>query len=123
MKHDTLQKTTPVRSDTFVPHIDVLEKSGEWIVQLDMPGVRRDGLEIEVENDVLSVRGQVAPRQANDASFHLREYAVGDFYRSFQLGDAVARDGIRAEYEGGVLTLHVPKASKVLPRRIQVTPA
>ena len=110
-------------TETFLPRMDVFEQSGEWVVELDMPGVRTDGLEIEVEKDVLSVRGRVDPRQANDATFHLQEYAVGDFFRSFQLGDAVARDGIRAEYKGGVLKLHIPKVSEVMPRRIQVTSA
>ncbi|MBL0927185.1 MAG: Hsp20/alpha crystallin family protein [Phycisphaerales bacterium] len=109
---------------TFRPSADVVDTRSEIVVQIDMPGVRSESVEIEVEGGTLTISGRVAPRIPPEGSRWLvREYGVGDFRRVFTLGDGVDRSNIRAEMAQGVLTLRLEKAAAAKARRIPVTVA
>jgi HSP20 family molecular chaperone IbpA len=106
---------------TFVPRFDIWEGEGELLLHGDLPGVKSEDLDIRFENRELSIRGKVAPRHSSE---YLRsEYSLGDFHRSFTVGEAIDAEQITAEMKDGVLTLRLPKSKQVMPRRIQVTPA
>jgi HSP20 family molecular chaperone IbpA len=85
----------------------------------DLPGVTPENLDIRFENNELTVHGKVSPRQEN-IEFLYGEYGIGDFHRTFTVGEAVDAEKISAEMRNGVLTLHLPKSEKVKPRRIEV---
>ncbi|MBU0640175.1 MAG: Hsp20/alpha crystallin family protein [Planctomycetes bacterium] len=105
---------------TYVPNVDILENDQKLMLLADMPGVKADDLDIRYEHGELSVHGHVQPRQDTQGNYLLREYGVGDFYRSFQVGEGIDPTGIEAELRDGVLMLHLPKTEQAVPRKISV---
>jgi len=87
----------------------------------DMPGAGAGDVDVHYENGQLSIHGKVDPRQdESNTNYLLHEYGVGDFHRTFQVGEGIDAARIAADMRNGVLTLHLPKAQEVLPRRIEV---
>jgi HSP20 family protein len=89
----------------------------------DTPGAIADAIDIRYEDGVLTIHGRVPSRSPEGRRLLLQEYGVGDFHRSFRLGDRIDASGISAEYVEGVLTVHLPKVEAARPRRIEVRPA
>lgn len=104
---------------TFQPLVDIVETADGLSLRIDVPGVSSQNLNIEFERGVLTIHGKVSPRQ-NNVHYLVREYEVGDFHRSFEVRDTVDASRITAELKNGVLTLHLPKAEAVKPRKIEV---
>ncbi len=104
----------------FRPNVDIVERPEELVVLADMPGTRSEGTEVDFEDGTLTIHGRVAPRHTEGTEFLLREYNVGDFYRTFHVNEAIDTNNITAEYADGVLTLHLPKAEAAKPRKIHV---
>lgn len=129
MTTQTLDKPAPadvVRTNRacggrcYQPNVDIVESPAELTLYADMPGVRGDGVDVNFENGTLTLVGKVGPRQKDDTNFLLREYGLGDFHRTFQVGEAIDAEKITAELVDGVLTLHLPKAEAARPRKIAV---
>ncbi len=111
----------PIRGgQTFVPAVDIIERPAELLLLADMPGVGSGSVNVSYERGLLTVHGQVTPRQDPNSNYLLHEYGVGDFYRRFEIGEGVDASRIEAELRDGVLTVHLPKSAKILPRRISV---
>jgi HSP20 family protein len=109
------------RSGQFYrPIVDIIEQPGELVIFADMPGVRADSIDIHFEDGALTIHGRVPERPHPQAAFLLQEYGIGDFYRVFQISEAIDSSRISAEYADGVLTLHLPKVEAVKPRKIDV---
>lgn len=104
----------------YRPNVDIIENKEELLVVVDMPGVSSDSIDVKFENGSLEIHGRVPSRQTPETRYLLREYGVGDFYRSFQVSEAVDASRITAEYADGVLTLHLPKTEAVKPRKIAI---
>ncbi len=104
---------------TFQPLFDILENENELTLYGDLPGVARDGLDIEYENDQLIIRGRVASRNEG-LEVVRKEYGVGDFQRVFSIGEAINAEAINAKLHNGVLIVHLPKAESAKPKRIVV---
>lgn len=104
---------------TYVPRCDIWEDDREFILLADLPGVTPENLDIRFENRELTVHGRVPARQEG-VEFFYGEYGVGDFHRTFSIGEAIDAEKISAELRNGVMTLHLPKAEKMKPRRIEV---
>lgn len=105
---------------TFTPRFDIWENDDELVLFGDLPGVAVENLDIRFENSELTVHGRVTPPEGN-REYVYGEYGVGDFFRSFAIGEAIDVEKISAELKNGVLTLHLPKTEAVKPRRIQVS--
>ncbi len=103
----------------YRPNVDILEKADELVVVADVPGTRPEAIDIDFDNGELTIHARVPPRN-EDVDFLLHEYGVGDFYRTFRVSEAIDASRITAEYADGVLTLHLPKAEAVKPRKISV---
>jgi HSP20 family protein len=115
------QPATARRHWTFVPVVDIVERADEWLVYADLPGATVDNIDINFERGVLTLHAGVQSRQdENKTNFVLREYGVGDFHRSFEIGEGVDADRIHAEFNRGVLTLHLPKSEFAKSRKIQI---
>jgi len=103
----------------FTPRVDILESEDELTLLADMPGVRPEDADIRFENGELIVHGRCPDRHAGK-SFLNAEYGVGDFYRAFSISEVVDSSKIAAKLKNGVLTVHLPKAEAVKPRKIAV---
>jgi len=112
------EKTTPGRY--FVPAADIFETDEALILMLEMPGVGKDNVDVQIENDVLRVEGKIDYSAYKDIEPVYTEYNVGHYARAFTLSDKIDRDAISAQVEDGVLTLTLPKSRDALPRRISV---
>lgn len=104
---------------TFMPHFDIWEGDEELVLYGDLPGVSAENLDIQFENRLLTIRGQVDDAEASPKYLY-REYGVGDFQRVFSIGEAIDTSAVSAELHDGVLTLRLPKREAVKPRRIEV---
>ena len=105
----------------YRPNVDILEQQDELLVLADVPGAKGDTIDLKFEDGTLEIRAEVAPRQEDNRTCLRREYGVGDYYRSFQVSESIDAGKISAEYADGVLTLHLPKAEAVKPRKIAVS--
>lgn len=104
---------------TFVPRFDIWETADELVLYGDMPGVKSEDLDIQFENNQLVIHGRTFARYEGRKVLHA-EYGIGDFHRSFAIGETIDASKIFAELSGGVLTLHLPKSEKVKLRKIEV---
>ncbi len=128
MTHDRAQEgncdsqslRAPGRDVEYVaPAIDIYETDSGHVLLADMPGVSRDGLEVHVERDQLSIRGRVA--EEAQAKIQHREFRLRDYYRTFTLADEIDTDRIGATLTDGVLRLELPKSSRAQARKIPVS--
>lgn len=104
------------------PETDVIETEREIRVVTEMPGLRRENIEIDVENNVLTIRGEKREQrtEGEQGRWHLAERRYGTFSRSFVLPRDVDAEGIQAAFQDGVLTVSVPKSEKARRRRIEI---
>jgi HSP20 family molecular chaperone IbpA len=104
----------------FTPPVDIFETDREITVLADMPGVSADGIKIDLQNDVLTLSGDVKPWEDAGESDVLVEFEIGKYYRQFTLSEVIDQNKIEAGLENGVLRLNLPKSEKALPRQIAV---
>jgi len=106
---------------TWAPAVDIFENEQELIVKADLPEVETKDLDIRVENNILTIRGDRKFEKKQENGDYLRvERAYGSFSRSFALSSTVNTDAIKADYQNGVLTLHVPKREEAKPKQIKI---
>jgi HSP20 family protein len=110
---------TATNSRTFQTAIDVRANDNAVVFVCDVPGVRREDLEITLENRVLTIRGTRKPNLAQNEQVMLGR-AYGSFSRSYTLPDSVDDSNLAADLADGVLTITIPKLAKARPRRIQI---
>jgi len=104
----------------YRPNVDIIETKDELTVLADLPGVRAGDVDINFERGTLTLHGRVCPRQDENTNYLLREYGVGDFYRTFEVSESIDAGRIHAELADGVLKLHLPKVEAAKPRKIEV---
>ena len=102
----------------FTPLVDIYETESEIVVKADVPGVTKDNLDIDLRDGILSIVAQVEPADYGELVY--QEYEIGGFARRFQVGEDIDQDKITASLDNGVLTLHLPKADRHRPRKIEV---
>ena len=108
-------------SAVWTPRVDLAETEDAYLIHLDVPGLKREDLDISVHNGTLTVSGERKHEVKEEkANFVRMERAYGRFYRSFTLPARVVADAIEATYADGVLDIRVPKAEESKPRRIDV---
>jgi HSP20 family protein len=104
----------------FRPNVDIVEKAEELLLFADLPGADGNSIDIQFEEGELTLHARVEPRQGPHQQYLHQEYGVGDFYRTFQISEMIDASKISAEFGDGVLTLHLPKAESLKPRKIAV---
>lgn len=108
-------------SPVWSPRADIVETEDVYHVDLDLPGVDRDSLELTLDDGVLKINGERSLREEHrDGRFHRVERSYGRFSRSFRLGPDVDSDTVEASFDDGVLHVSVRKAEQAKPRRIEV---
>jgi len=103
----------------FVPAVDIYESENELTLLADMPGVPIDNVDIDLNDDQLTIKG-TATEEDQGGTALLKEYSVGDYYRQFTVSSAIDREKIKASMKDGVLKLVLPKAEAAKPRKIEV---
>jgi HSP20 family protein len=112
------EQTTPGRY--FVPTADIFETDTALTVIMELPGVERNDIAVDVENDVLRIGGKIDFSKYQGMEPVYTEYMVGHYSRGFTISSKIDREGISAQLEDGVLTLTLPKAREAMPRRIAI---
>ena len=105
----------------FNPPIDSYETPDGLVLYADLPGVDSEGLDLQVQNNRLTLFGRVTTDVPESAQMMHQEYHIGDFLRSFILSDEVDHDRIQAKLANGVLRVELPRAARAKPRRIEVS--
>ncbi|WP_334171755.1 Hsp20/alpha crystallin family protein [Sinomonas sp.] len=100
--------------------LEAWRADGEFVVEFDLPGVDPDSIDVDVERNVLTVRAQRQSHRPENAEVVAAERPSGVFGRELILGDALDTANVTANYEDGVLTLHIPIAEQAKPRKISV---
>ena len=115
----SVRQESPERRRWVQPQVNIVETKEGYILEAEMPGVSKDGLEVLLEGNELTIVGRRIPMTEN-AQLLYRESYDYDFRRSFELDPAIDTSRITARMENGVLHLELPKAEKVKPRRITI---
>ena len=112
------EKTVPARY--YVPTTDIFETDDALTVVMEIPGVQRQALEVNIENDVLRVDARIDFSKYEELEPLYTEYNIGHFTRSFTLSNNIDQQQISAQLDDGVLTLTLKKAKEAVPRRIAI---
>lgn len=104
----------------FSPHVDIYETEEQVVVIADMPGVKIEDIDVSLEDDVLTIRGQ-RQKEERPGKLLLKEYENGSYLRRFTVSETIDRKKISASLVEGVLRVGLPKASPEKPRQIEVT--
>ncbi|HPD61615.1 MAG TPA: Hsp20/alpha crystallin family protein [Thermodesulfobacteriota bacterium] len=104
----------------FVPMVDIFETDEELTILADMPGVKADNLKIDLDNNILTMIGDVEAPESPGERDILREYQTGRYFRQFTVSDVIDQSKIEAVLTDGVLRLRLPKAETAKPRQIPV---
>ena len=104
----------------FTPAVDICETDKELMILADMPGIKSDGLDIELKEGILSIEGK-APASIQPGEVLLSEYRKGGYFRRFRMTDAVDASKISASLSNGVLKVTLPKHEKAVPKKIPIT--
>jgi len=102
----------------LIPSVDVYENTAEILLLVDLPGVKREDLKIDLDKDQVTIEARRKP--AREATPYAAEFGSSDFRRNFSMPPAIDRDKVDAELRGGVLRLRLPKSDSARPRQIQV---
>jgi HSP20 family protein len=106
---------------TWAPRADIHETDREVLIDLELPGIKKEDIKIEVKSNFLTVSGERKQERKTDTPEGSRlERHYGEFERSFTLPDTVSEDKITAAYSNGVLTITLPKSEKAIPREVEV---
>ncbi len=115
-----VSQTEEARSGVWYrPNVDILETADELMVVADVPGSTPEGIDVHFEDGTLTIHAPVA-RRHEDGDFFVREYGVGDYYRTFQVNELVDAEKIAAEYADGVLSVRLKKTPTAASQRIDV---
>lgn len=106
------------------PAMDVIENENDLTVRLDLPGLKPDDVKVEIEDNVLTVSGEMGDTVEKEGDrYHYRERRYGTFQRSIRLPNTLDADKINATFENGVLNITLPKQPQAKPKQIEVKAA
>jgi HSP20 family protein len=104
----------------FVPRADIYETEEAIVVVADLPGVDETSVDVTLEDNVLTINGDVETYEPEGYGLSISEYRVGDYVRAFTLSDQIDREGIEASVKDGVLRLHLPKVTEARRHKIAI---
>jgi len=113
----------PILQRTFKPRVDIFEAGDSVLILAEMPGVGEEGIEVTLEKDILTVRGEVQHNELDGYKPAYIEHPTGNFERAFKITDDVDHESIEATIDNGLLTVVLPKAEKAKAKKIIVKSA
>jgi HSP20 family protein len=118
---DMNESEGPLTTASFVPAVDIYEDNKKVVLKLEVPGIEEKDLDIRVENNTLTVKGERKfEKEEKEENFHRIERRYGSFYRAFTLPSTVDTEHINANYKNGVLALELSKKPEAQPKQIKV---
>jgi HSP20 family protein len=118
---DFSEGESPMTTANFVPSVDIYEDEKKVVLKLEVPGIEEKDLDVSVENNVLTVKGERKfEKEEKEENFHRIERRYGTFYRAFTLPSTVDTEHIDASYNAGVLKLELKKKPEAQPKQIKV---
>jgi HSP20 family protein len=110
-----------VSTANFVPPVDVYEDEDKVVLKLEIPGIQDQDLDIRMENNTLTVRGERKfDKEEKEENFHRIERRYGSFYRAFSLPSTVDGENVQARYDAGVLRIELPRRAEAKPKQIKI---
>jgi len=108
-------------SGGWAPNVDIFENKDHLVLEADLPGMKRDDIDLSIENNVVTLRGERKFEKKDEGdNYHRVERSYGSFTRSFTLPQTVSAEGAEAEFKSGVLRISFPKREEVKARKIEV---
>jgi HSP20 family protein len=108
------------REKYFVPAVDIFESEKEVTVIAEMPGVTVEGIDVTLEDDVLTLHGRRDPAEISGGGILFQEYETGNYQRRFTVAETIDQEKIRATVNNGMLKVVLPKVAPAQPRKIEV---
>jgi HSP20 family protein len=106
---------------TWAPAVDIQETENELMLKADLPGIEEKDIDVRIENNTLTIRGERKfEKQVNEDNYLRVERSYGSFSRSFSLPNTINTEAINAEYKNGVLTVQMPKRAESKPKQVKV---
>jgi HSP20 family protein len=106
---------------SFVPAVDVYEDANALKLQLEVPGVKQEDLDIRIENQTLTIKGErKLESEAKQENFHRIERRFGSFIRTFTLPQTIDTEAVSASYDAGVLTVSLGKKAEAQPKQVKI---
>ncbi len=108
-------------SSSWAPSVDIYETEAELVLQAEVPGIDEKDIEINIEDNTLTIRGERKfEKETKEENYHRIERSYGSFFRSFTLPPYVETEKVEAEHENGILKVRMPKKSELKPRKIKI---
>ncbi|MFA5029448.1 MAG: Hsp20/alpha crystallin family protein [Patescibacteria group bacterium] len=118
---DKFFESWPALANNFTPAIDVYQDKEAVIVEAPLAGIDPEKIDIAIENDVLTIKGENEKKsEVDEKNYYRKEVRHGSFYRAVQLPTRVAGDAAQATYNKGILTIRIPKSPEAKPKSIKV---
>lgn len=121
----SIRSNAETNNGFMIPRVDIEENENSYLITADLPGIKKEDLHVELNNGMLTIRAQheESSEEKKEGVVIRRERRTGSYSRSFNVGKGVSEEGIKGEFNDGVLKLTVPKASQVEPqtKRIQIS--
>jgi len=112
----------PMEEREWAPPIEMFEKEDEYIVRAELPGMKKEEIDVSVSGDTLNIKGELkSESEVKEANYYFCERASGSFFRSVTMPTGVDPAKIEASYEDGVLELTLPKAEEVRPKKVEIS--
>lgn len=115
-----LQKKDERNLPRYRPATDILEGEDGFYIYMDLPGVKRENMVIDLQDDELTVTGRTSLSISENEHFVEMQFGDCEYVRSVSITDIIDRERIKANLDGGVLELHLPKVEKIQPKRIEI---
>jgi HSP20 family protein len=113
-------RRTALRS--WIPAMDVTENETEYVLKADLPGLSEGDVNVELDDSILRISGErKSEHKESEAGYHRVERAFGRFSRSLRLPEGVTADGIQANFDNGVLEVHIQKPEQQKPRKVAIS--
>jgi len=112
-------KSKEERSQYLIPSVNIYETENEYVLTAELPGVNKENLNVSIDNKTLIIEGKIENYTENLTLEH-EEYTVANYYRTFNVGESIDKEKIEAVIKNGVLTLTLPKAPEIKPRKIDI---
>jgi HSP20 family protein len=118
---------TKIKKDAYngeefviVPAVDIYENENEYVITAEMPGVKKDGIDVVLDNNELEINGKINGSLPEQENMKYSEFRLYNYHRKFNVGESINNNALSAALENGILTLTLPKKEEVKPKRIEV---
>lgn len=111
----------PSGRSSWIPAMDLVETENDFVLRADLPGLTREDVGLELEDRILTLSGQrPTPDDVREGGYYRFERPTGTFSRSLTLPEGIDADAVTADFENGVLVVHIPKPEERKPRRLKI---